>query len=107
MPRDPFERVKADILCLRLEIEPCIAQILKKEKISNSDRLWLDHNRNPVDEKRVVELLEKASLKRGQTENAKQEKLSENSKVNKMLELWVYKVLCDGIDLTEDMLRVK
>ncbi|KAG6862898.1 hypothetical protein C0993_001026 [Termitomyces sp. T159_Od127] len=39
------------------------------------------------------------AVERGQTGNAKQEKLSENPEVNKMLELWVYKALCDGIDV--------
>ncbi|KAG5337171.1 hypothetical protein C0989_010403, partial [Termitomyces sp. Mn162] len=47
------------------------------------------------------------ALARGQTGNAKREKLTEHPEVNEMLELWVHKAMSDGIELQSEILRKK
>ncbi|KAG6898529.1 hypothetical protein C0993_006192 [Termitomyces sp. T159_Od127] len=65
LSKDPLQALKAGISQHRSEIKTCnndlLACLARQKKISEADEAWLDHKPNLVDEKTVIELLEKAS----------------------------------------------
>ena len=82
--------VKSKQDCSLLEQNLCLKQSLILDRLKNEDNYCKQYAK---------------SLARGQPGNAKEEKLTEDSEVTKMLELWVDRAISDGIKLYGDVLR--